>query len=162
MVLISTEKADRISREFADIKQEAGLLGRYLSSLAGSMPADDLEHFQQTHTCGSATEKIYSGLERIVEILSAALDERPAGKSEKDWHKRLLVRASRKNPGVRDAIISESTFEALDRLRGFRHRERNSYFQTLDLDIVITRAKEAIVVIEQLKADIQKFMPSGI
>jgi len=141
MAPISAERASRIEDEFANIEYEADLLRRYLETFAGSEPADDLDYFQRTHTSSSATEKIYSGLERIVEIICVALDNRPAGKGESNWHKQLLVRASQANPGFRGAILSASTFEALDRLRGFRHRERNFYFQALDLDVVIDRAR---------------------
>jgi hypothetical protein len=63
-------------------------------------------------------------------------------------------------PGVRDRVVSVRTLALLNNLRAFRHRERNSYATTLDLGIVIERARDAIAAVEQLKSEIKPFMSS--
>jgi hypothetical protein len=64
-------------------------------------------------------------------------------------------------PPVRDRVISEGTLTLLNNLRGFRQRERNSYAATLDLEIVIERARDAIAAVEHLKNEVQPFMSTS-
>lgn len=67
----------------------------------------------------------YSGTERIFKRIAVEIDERlPKGES---WHKSLLDQMKVEIPGVRPAVISETTYRKLDDLRGFRHRVGNIY-----------------------------------
>ena len=55
-------------------------------------------------------------------------------------------------------VILGSDFTLLNNLRAFRHRERNSYATTLDLEIVIERAPDAITAAGHLKDEMQPFL----
>ncbi len=48
-------------------------------------------------------------------------------------------------------MISEACLTALNRLRAFRHRERNSYGLRLDPDIVPERAQEVEATLSQFR-----------
>jgi hypothetical protein len=97
-------------------------------------------------------------MERIMSNLAKNLDGDPIGKGSESWHQALLVRMSTPFPGVRDRVVSVRTLALLNNLRGFRHRERNSYATTLDLGIVIERAYDAIAAVDHLKSEIKPFM----
>lgn len=72
----------------------------------------------------------YSGLERIFELIAANVDgTKPAGQN---WHQALLQQMTGEQPGVRPAVISETTFASLDEYRGFRHVVRNVYTYKFD------------------------------
>ncbi len=90
----------------------------------------------------SNTTKLYTGCEQIMEYLAKFIDEAPVGHADRGWHAKLLRRMSQPYMHILKQIISEALFNELDRLRGFRHRERTSYGGQLDGPIVADRAKE--------------------
>ena len=72
----------------------------------------------------------YSGLERIFELIATTVDNSlPEGAN---WHRILLEQMRMEVPGVRPAVLSEVTCEALDEYRGFRHVVRYVYAFRLD------------------------------
>jgi hypothetical protein len=161
MSTLSVDDTKQIDAEFHDIGIEAQQLSEYLKEIGSPLPdSDTAEHWRHTHVCGSAVEKIYTGMERIMSNLAKNLDGDPVGKGSESWHQALLVRMSSPFPGVRDRIVSVRTLALLNNLRAFRHRERNSYATTLDLEIVIERARDAIAAVEQLKSEIKPFTSS--
>jgi hypothetical protein len=67
----------------------------------------------------------YSGLERIFELIASHIDGKlPTGEN---WHQMLSHQMTVEIPGVRPAVISQSTYAQLDEYRGFRHVVRNVY-----------------------------------
>lgn len=73
---------------------------------------------------------LYSGLERIFELIAQRVDRRlPEGAN---WHYDLLRQVSNDVPDARPAVLSEETAVALDEFRRFRHLVRNVY--TIHLD----------------------------
>jgi len=142
--------------EFEELEMEVGHLE---AALAGMTPIEELDAQQAwaaTHIYGSATEKIYSGFERVMAMLASAIDRAPVTHRE-GWHAALLKRMAHPFPGVRDAILSKETAAQLDRLRAFRHRERNSYVSGLDLHIVVDRARDTVHGFSLLRADVRRF-----
>ena len=159
MPTLSVDDTKQIDAEFHDIGVEAQQLSEYLKGIGSPLPESNTpEHWRHTHVCGSAVEKIYTGMERIMSNLAKNLDGDPIGKGSESWHQALLVRMSTPFPGVRDRVVSVRTLALLNNLRGFRHRERNSYATTLDLGIVIERAYDAIAAVDHLKSEIKPFM----
>jgi hypothetical protein len=159
MPALSVDDINQVNAEFHDIGVEAQQLSEYLKGIESPLPAvNSLEHWRHTHVCGSAVEKIYTGMERIMSNLAKNLDRDPVGKSGDSWHQALLLRMSNPYPAVRDRVVSEGTLALLNNLRAFRHRERNSYATTLDLGIVIERARDAIAAVGHLKDEMQPFL----
>jgi hypothetical protein len=72
---------------------------------------------------------LYSGLERLFELIARHLDEEPL--TGETWHRDLLQRMAAEVAELRPAVISTDTLKALDEYRRFRHLVRNLY--TLDL-----------------------------
>lgn len=72
----------------------------------------------------------YSGLERFFELIAANVDgNKPTGEN---WHQEILNQMAKEIPEVRPALISESSFLALNEYRGFRHVVRNVYTFNFD------------------------------
>jgi len=94
------------------------------------------------HIGASAAERIDTGFERvparIVRADTTSRHDPGAGR-----HRTLLRAVAKPIPGGRPAIVSETCLARLDRLRAFRHRERNAHGFDLDLGIVTERRAEA-------------------
>jgi len=147
-----------IENEFNEIAQEAEHLSLALNR---HLTGPDLPHGQEAwelaHVLASATEKIYTGCERVMSHIAREVDGARIGHSE-EWHAALLRRMANPFPGVRRAIISAECYAQLDRLRAFRHRERNTYGLNLDLDVVVQRANEAIVALRKFHEEARTFL----
>ncbi|MDC7789792.1 hypothetical protein PQJ75_26845 [Rhodoplanes sp. TEM] len=90
-------------------------------------------------------------------LIAAEIDGARVARSE-GWHVSLLKRMAHPFPDVRDAVISEDCFVALDRLRAFRHRERNSYGFILDVGIVLERAAQTGPAVERFRLEVEAFL----
>lgn len=104
----------------------------------------------------SGVEKVYTGCERVMEQVARKIDGSPVS-NEEGWHITLLRRMHNPYPGKRDPLLSEGCFKALDSLRAFRHRERNSYGTRLIPNLVVERAQEAVVAFDMFKSDVVAF-----
>ena len=73
------------------------------------------------------------------------------------WHKNLLY-AMTKESSIRKRVISDSTFHALDELRGFRHFSRYNYrvdsYDWDRLDIITQMYRKSF---HNIKLDLQEF-----
>lgn len=86
----------------------------------------------------SCLHSFYTGLESLLEAVAADLDELPDGAQ---WHKRLLQVMSMEVEGVRPAVLSRESYEALDDFRAFRHLFRNLYTHNLKPERVFELAQ---------------------
>ncbi|WP_020185410.1 hypothetical protein [Methylopila sp. 73B] len=105
----------------------------------------------------SGVEKIYTGCERVMGMIAQQID---GAKVERDegWHVALLKRMANPFPEVRGPVISHESYQALDRLRAFRHRERNTYGLSLDRDLVVERSEEAVDAFQRFQSDVLRFL----
>jgi len=70
-------------------------------------------------------QSFYRGVERAFETIAKSLDKSvPAGEK---WHKMLLEQMANEVSGIRPAVISMETRQALDNFRMFRHLAHNIY-----------------------------------
>jgi hypothetical protein len=131
-----------IAAEFDDIRAEAGRLQEAIAHYLSERPEpNSLAAWMDLHVFASATEKVYTGCERVMARIAALIDGAPLDRGE-GWHLALLQRMANPYADIRPAVISDPCLTALNRLRAFRHRERNSYGLRLNLDIVLQRAQE--------------------
>jgi hypothetical protein len=150
--------SDEIEDELAQVAREVGHLSVVLERInrGGPLLADSQEDWEASSLCASAAEKVYTGCERVMSRIAAEVDGDKIGKDE-GWHRALLDRMKLPYKG-RSAILTDKTHELLDKMRGFRHRERNSYAFDLDTSIVLERAHEAIEAYDGLAADVRRFL----
>lgn len=145
-----------IQNELADLEKEAALLADSLELIEREARKDETWSWLVVQGLASGIEKIYTGCERVMDMIAREIDGAPVSHAE-GWHASLLKRIANPFPGVREAAISEDTYAALDRLRSFRHRERNSYGLSLDPEIVVERAGEAKGAFTRFQANIVAF-----
>jgi hypothetical protein len=105
---------------------------------------------------------VESILVRIARHLEGAIPEGP------DWHQALLHAAALDIPGVRPAILSRESVEALRRLLAFRHFFRHGYAVPLDpaqlaalRADVRTLAPRLLAEIEEVDAFLQQVAEQG-
>lgn len=116
--------ASRIEAELARI---APLVQRTLNAWR---KAEETEDDLFVDAVAINLHSFYSGVERILESVADSIDEsKPAGES---WHRDLLEQMTLTVPGVRPAVLSQTTAEMLDKYRGFRHVVRNVYTYQFD------------------------------
>ena len=97
----------------------------------------------------------YAGLERLFEIIGAAVDGTiPQGEN---WHQMLLEQMIAEVPSVRPALISEETRQMLDEYRGFRHVVRNVYAFRFDQAKVQKLVQGVPTVFSQVRAELLAF-----
>jgi hypothetical protein len=143
-----------LENELVDVGKEVDMLASGLVIFETSAAdADPAWSWLAVQGLASGVEKIYTGCERIMAMIAADLDGARLEHSE-GWHISLLKRMANPFPGVRAAVISEQTYKALDQLRSFRHRERNTYGLILDVDIVVDRANQTKQAFVEFRADV--------
>lgn len=133
------QELERVVERCEDIWQQARASGddRYIDGVALNL------------------QSFYTGFERILELAVSEVDEdRPVGPN---WHQELLRLAATDIPGLRPAILSDTTRNALDRYRGFRHVVRNIYSFDLDRDEIAPLLRDLRSVFAAAKADLTRF-----
>jgi len=79
---------------------------------------------------GFDLQSFYQGVERVFETIAKSIDRSlPTGDK---WHKMLLEQMADEVSGIRPAVISMETRQALDDFRMFRHLAHNIYTFNLD------------------------------
>lgn len=150
---------------FVDLANELQELASEVAMLRLSVADHDASkqhlpaHMIWLHVAGLASgiEKIHSGCERIMATIATHVDDSAVSKDQ-GWHATLLRRMQNPFPGVREALLTAETYNALNELRAFRHRERNSYGIALDAEIVEQRAREAILAFTLFEKDFALFV----
>jgi hypothetical protein len=148
---------DDIERELRQIAREVEHLEQVLARPSAAAPASGSQaEWEATHICASAAEKIYTGCERVMARIASIFDTAPL-KHGDGWHATLLRRMAQKFPDSRGPVISSAGFAALDALRAFRHRERNTYGFDLDDGLVVARSGQAAAAFTRFRADVEAF-----
>jgi hypothetical protein len=146
-----------IDNELGDIAKESKMLADSVEIYRGSaLGAEPAWIWLTVQGPASGVEKVYTGCERVMSKIAAEIDGAKVDPNE-GWHVSLLKRMVHPFPGVREAVISEECFKELDRLRAFRHRERNSYGLVLDPEIVLERAVQASEAFEKFRSEVSVF-----
>ncbi|TCT05634.1 hypothetical protein [Aquabacter spiritensis] len=153
-----------IENELIDIAHEVEMLARgteiYINQEEKAEPA---LAWLLVQGLASGVEKVYTGCERVMSMIARGIDNAKI-ETEDGWHISLLKRMAHPFPEIRPAVIEQDTYRALDRLRAFRHRQRNVYGLGLDADIVLERALETTHVFGRFRDDLEAFLrrqPSG-
>jgi hypothetical protein len=146
-----------VENEFADIAREVAYLSVRLAHCHTHAPVSGSQaEWEAILILASAAEKIFTGCERVMERLAAHVDRSRIVHAE-GWHGALLARMAEPFQG-RGAVISAECHGVLNKLRAFRHRERNTYGVQLDYQIVVERVREAIAGFELFCRDVRYFL----
>lgn len=146
-----------IENEFSEIEVEVDHLSARIARLDPREPPEDMQdRWEATVICASASEKVYTGCERVMARIATEVDGVAVSHSD-GWHVALLRRMAKPYPGVRGPIISGECYAVLDKLRAFRHRERNNYGINLDFGIVVERGGEAVAGFAMFSLEVRAF-----
>jgi hypothetical protein len=115
---------------------------------------DYVDQWTSVSALASGIEKVYSGLERALRFIASRIDDDVP--NDPEWHVTLLQRMADELPGVRPAVLSGDSLQVLDRLRAFRHRERNSYAQDLDPMRVLEIVDLVLPAVGGVEADVAR------
>jgi hypothetical protein len=115
------------------IEAELAKLERTYTAIQKHWTAVDINETDKDaylNSVGLGLHSLYSGLERLFELIAVELDGGPLGGDA--WHIELLRQMTLDVPDVRPAVLSATTMEQLDEYRRFRHLIRNIYATDLD------------------------------
>ncbi|WP_137154669.1 hypothetical protein [Rhizobium sp. FKL33] len=145
-----------LDNDIREIAAEAEMLGLALTTYKATK-IELVPHMRWLAVSGLASgiEKLYSGCERVMSTVASRIDGNAVSRDD-GWHATLLRRLHNDYPGVRDRVLSDDTYRALDGLRAFRHRQRNSYGLSLDPEIVEERVSDALEAFAMFQADMQR------
>lgn len=143
--------------EWQRVDDEGQLLAAAVQRYRGDagMRADRVGRWMGVGAIASGIEKVYSGTERMMKLVASSIDG--AVPKDESWHRTLLMRMGVPLPDLRPAFLSAPTVTSLDRLRTFRHRERNSYVGDLDEERVLAIADAVPGALAALRADLDAF-----
>ncbi len=148
-----------LEADLADLAEEAVLLREVIGLYRQDAAAGEVvRELLSKSGLAATTTRLYGGCARIMEQIAKEVDGAPVGQGDGGWHARLLRRMAQPHAGVRGPVLSEGVFAALDRLRGFRHRERSSYGRQLDGAIVAERAGEMADAAEAFRREVGTFL----
>lgn len=135
--------------DFNPLKEEALHLEKLRQRVSSEgWPADPQDAWIFLTTMSASIEKCYSGSERILKNLLQELDG--SIPSSNDWHRQLIERARNVGPHGRPPLFGDELAKVFHDLRSFRQRERNSYMQDMDPDIVLNKATAVIKAVHSL------------
>lgn len=122
---IFAELAERLRGEAADLGRTARRIAKAWQRVQEVSADQDLF----LDSVALNLHGFYSAIERLFELVARHIDgETPGGES---WHRELLKAMAGDIPGIRPAVISLRSAQALDQLRRFRHLVRNVYASNL-------------------------------
>lgn len=101
-------------------------------------------------------ESVYSGAERSLSLIAREIDRNPIAKTD-SWHREVIKRMSAPARG-REAVLSPSSAELMNDLRGFRHKVRSNYGSSLIAATVRERSEQAERMARSVAGDIETFL----
>ncbi len=98
----------------------------------------------------------YTGIEHILEIIVRQIDQ--SRNMGPEWHRELLYAASVEKPGLRPAVISDTSFACLEQFRAFRHLFRHLYTHRIDPERIFYLMRDLDTAWNSIKTDLESFV----
>ena len=113
------------------------------------------ERPEEVDSLGYQLHNLYGAFEQVFEVVARFFENRVAAAG---YHAGLIKRMQLNIPGVRPALLSESTAADLDELRRFRHLFRHAYSADLDPHKVRRLAAGAGPLRRAFARDLDRFL----
>lgn len=140
------------------IRQELQNLERVVSRVEGAMEAARKRPEEQDFYLDSAALNLhdfYAGLERVFHYIASHVEQSaPTGG---EWHRELLRQMNVEAPGVRPAVLSVESVEALDEYLRFWHVVRNVYTFSFDPERIERLVGRIRACFEQVRSELFTF-----
>lgn len=146
---------ERAASLTAELKAQLRLVERVHERLQNRVSLG-LESPAELDSAAYQIHNFYGAIEDLLKLVANAFENRIG--TDGEWHRTLILRLSQSVQGVRPALLSEETFDALSRLRAFRHFVRHGYGS----EIEITQLRANLELTERLHGlfpqDLQRFL----
>jgi hypothetical protein len=113
------------------------------------------ERAEEVDSLGYQLHNLYGAFEQVFEEVARCFENRVDAAG---YHAGLIRRMQLDIPGVRPALLAESTAADLDELRRFRHRFRHAYSADLDPHRVVRLAAMTAPLRRAFARDIEQFL----
>lgn len=147
-------ESEQLAGLAAELKAQLRLIERVYERLQKRVEVG-LNTPAQLDSVAYQVHNLYCAAEDLLKIVSQTFENSVSGA---DWHRLLLLRLSQPVQGLRPALLSEATFDTLNRLRGFRHFVRHGYgaeIEVTQLNINLELAQQLQVLLPQ---DVESFL----
>lgn len=142
-----------VLNEVEDVEAEAAKLDQALRQIDLCALQDDVVKWVVLQGLASVVEKLYTGYENAMQRIAAAVDGNSV-QHDGSWHVALLRRMVRPYQDIRPPFLSEETYDHLNSLRAFRHRERNTYGSSLDVEKTLENARRVSLLVKAFRQDL--------
>jgi uncharacterized protein YutE (UPF0331/DUF86 family) len=115
----------------------------------------NLDEYDKRYVFALKLQQLYTAIEDLFKQIAKVFENEIEDVST--FHKELLMRMSLDVPQIRIAVIGETSFRFLDKLRGFRHFIRHGYDYELDLEELVLLKKKLNKNFASVIADIEHF-----
>jgi len=139
-------------------RQELENLEHVVSRVEGAMAAARKRPEDQDFYLDSVALNLhdfYAGLERIFRYIASHVER--SVPTDGEWHRELLRQMNVEAPGVRPAVLSEESVQALDEYLRFRHVVRNVYTFNFDPERIERLVGRIRPCFEQVRSDLLTF-----
>jgi len=140
----------------ADVRSQMQLIQRVTGLLELRAQGLQREDAVRLESVAYQIHNFYNAVEDLLKTIAVQFENQVTDTSR--WHQLILQRMTQEIIGVRPAFLSQSSFEALNVLRGFRHFFRHAYGVPIDYDQLtanLNRVREAFPLLEQ---DVKSFL----
>ena len=115
----------------------------------------NLDNYDKRYVFALKLQQFYTAVEDLFKQIANVFENEIEDVSA--FHKELLMRMNLEVPQIRIAVISDSSFRFLDKLRGFRHFIRHGYDYELDVDELVLLKKKLNENFDPLLIDLENF-----
>ncbi len=147
-------ESEQLAGLAAELKAQLRLIERVYERLQSRVEMG-LDTPAQLDSVAYQVHNLYCAAEDLLKLVAKAFENSVTGA---DWHRVLLLRLSQPVQGLRPALLSEATFDVMNRLRGFRHFVRHGYgaeIEVTQLNINLALAQQLQVLLPQ---DVESFL----
>ena len=139
----------------AEVRAQMGLIERVYQRLQNRLE-QGLDTPAQLESVAYQIHNLYCAVEDLLKLIAHSFENRIGAGG--DWHRTLLLRLSQPIQGVRPRLLSETTFDVMNRLRSFRHFVRHAYGTEIELNQLTANLNLALDLLELLNKDVEHFL----
>lgn len=139
----------------ADVREQLKLVENIYRKIA-ARKKNYARHEQALESLAYQLHNLYCAFEDLFRIVADHFENHMSDQT--GWHTELLTRMKTHIDGIRPALISESTYELLNELRGFRHVFRHAYGAELDAEKIKIVLLRASALKKVYKKDLTRFL----
>ncbi len=140
----------------ADLAAQQATVDRVFMLLIQRSEGLSSENLEQLESTAYQLHNLYGAVEGLLKVIATYFENNISDSSR--WHSLLLQRMTQPVQGIRPAVLSSQTYEALNTLRAFRHFFRHAYGIPIDFAQLQSNLEKAKLMYPQLTQEILSFL----